>query len=41
VLSTALESVKTQAARAVTELTGLLTVQDERLRRLVGNFKLG
>jgi hypothetical protein len=37
VLSAALESVKTQATRAVTELTGLLTVKDERLRRLVCN----
>jgi hypothetical protein len=35
--SAALDSVKTQAARAVSELTGLLGAKDDRLRRLVCN----
>ena len=37
VLTASLESVKTSSARAVTALTALLNVQDERLRRLVCN----
>ena len=37
VLTAALESIKTSSARAVTALTALLNVQDERLRRLVCN----
>jgi len=37
VLSAALESVKTQAKRAVAELAGLLNVKDDRLRRQVCN----
>ena len=37
VLSEALASVKTHATRAVAELAALLTVPDERLRRLVCN----
>lgn len=36
-LSAALESVKTQATRAASELAGLLNVKDDRLRRLVCN----
>ena len=41
VLSEALDSVKTHAARAVRELAGLLSAADERLRRLVCNDVLG
>ena len=37
VLTAALESIKTSSARAVTALTALLNVKDERLRRLVCN----
>jgi hypothetical protein len=37
VLSVAMESVKTHAARAVTELAGLLCSKDDRLRRQVCN----
>lgn len=37
VLSGALESIKTQSAQAVTELSKLLSVKDDRLRRLVCN----
>ena len=35
--SASLDSVKTQAARAVSELVGLLGAKDDRLRRLVCN----
>jgi hypothetical protein len=41
VLSLALDSVKTHATRAVTELARLLDAQDDRLRRLICNDILG
>jgi hypothetical protein len=37
VLAEAMATVTTQAKRAATELMGLLTVKDERLRRLICN----
>lgn len=41
VLSEAMDSVKTHAARAMTELAGMLNSKDDRLRRLICNDILG